>query len=80
MALGALGRAQSEEKRENTIFFTKNTFLASLAFHGVDEYREALYMALEPSFEAFGAAEDAHRSHLPTNQSKVKSRITPRNT
>ena len=32
VTLGALGREQSDEKRENTRFSTKNTVLDSLAF------------------------------------------------
>ena len=38
---------------KNTIFFTKNTVLANLAFYSADEYREAFDMALESCFEAF---------------------------
>jgi hypothetical protein len=44
-------------------------FLTILAFHGVDEYREAFDIALDSCFEAFDAAEVVHRSHLSTNQS-----------
>ena len=42
---------------------TKMPFLTNLAFYGVDEYREAFYMALESCFEAFDADEVARRSH-----------------
>jgi len=31
------------------------SFLTSLAFHGVDEYRGAFYMAREPHFEQIDA-------------------------
>jgi hypothetical protein len=48
---------------KNTIFFTKNTVLANLAFYSADEYREAFDMALESCFEAFDADEVARRSH-----------------
>ena len=44
-------------------FSLKMPFLTILALHGVDEYREAFYMALESCFEAFDADEVTRRSH-----------------
>ena len=44
-------------------WLVKIPFWASLAFYGVDEYREAFDMALESCFEAFDADEVARRSH-----------------